>query len=180
MSKTFSTKKLVFSATAIALALVCSMLKFVNLPMGGSVTLFSMLFVTLIGYWYGVCTGLVTAVAYGILQFIINPYFYTPVQVILDYVLAFGALGLSGIFANKKWGLTIGYVVGVFARYIFSVISGFVFFGAYAPEGTPAIIYAITYNATYIVPEAVITIILINLPPVKHALSAVKKSALSN
>ena len=48
-----TTKQLVYSAVAIALAVVCSMIKFANLPMGGSVTLFSMLFIALIGYWYG-------------------------------------------------------------------------------------------------------------------------------
>ena len=61
-----TTKQLVYSAVAIALAVVCSMIKFANLPMGGSVTLFSMLFIALIGYWYGPYVGLMTAVAYGL------------------------------------------------------------------------------------------------------------------
>lgn len=179
MNKIYNTKKLVFSATAIALSLVCSLIKFANLPMGGSITLFSMLFVTLIGYWYGTYTGLITSVAYGILQFVIEPVFYTPLQIALDYVFAFGSLGLSGLFCNKKHGLTLGYTFGVLFRYLFSVISGFVFFGEYAPEGTPAIIYSLTYNATYIVPEAIITIILISLPPVKSALNQIKNYALA-
>ena len=115
-----TTKQLVYSAVAIALAVVCSMIKFANLPMGGSVTLFSMLFIALIGYF-----------------------------------------------------------VSVFCRYVFAVISGVVFFGAYAPEGTPAIVYSLTYNATYIVPEAIATLIVISLPPVAKALAQVKKNALS-
>ena len=140
-----TTKQLVYSAVAIALAVVCSMIKFANLPMGGSVTLFSMLFITLIGYWYGPYVGLMTAVSYGLVQFVMEPIFYTIPQMILDYPLAFGALGLAGFFANKKHGLTDWlYLVGVFGRYIFAVISGVVFFGSYAPEGTPAIVYSVS------------------------------------
>lgn len=175
--KLLTTKQLVYSAVAIALAMVCSMIKFANLPMGGSVTLFSMLFITLIGYWYGPSVGLMTAVAYGLLQFVIEPIFYTLPQMLVDYPLAFGALGLSGFFYKKKYGLQIGYVAGVIGRYIFAVISGFIFFGQYAPEGTPAIVYSITYNATYIVPEAIATLIIISIPAVSKALGIVKSRA---
>lgn len=172
-----TTKQLVYSAVAIALAVVCSMIKFANLPMGGSITLFSMLFIALIGYWYGPYVGLMTAVAYGLVQFVMEPIFYTLPQMLLDYPLAFGALGIAGFFTNKKHGLQIGYVAGVFGRYVFSVISGVVFFGAYAPEGTPAILYSLGYNATYIVPEAIATLVIISLPPVAKALAQVKKSS---
>lgn len=174
-----TTKQLVFSAVALALAIVCSMIKFADLPMGGSVTLFSMLFIVLIGYWYGPSVGLTTGVAYGLLQFVMEPIFYTLPQMITDYPLAFGALGLAGFFSNKKWGLQIGYLVGVFGRYVFAVISGVIFFGAYAPEGTPAIVYSLGYNATYIVPEALVTLIIISIPAVSKALAHVKKSALA-
>jgi thiamine transporter len=153
------------------------MIKFANLPMGGSVTLFSMLFVTLIGYWYGPYVGLMTGFAYGLLQFVIEPIFYTLPQMILDYPLAFGALGLAGFFYKQKHGLQIGYIVGVLGRYFFAIISGVVFFGSYAPEGTPAIIYSLTYNATYLVPEAIATLIVISLPPVDKALRYVKRQA---
>lgn len=66
----------------------------------------------------------------------------------------------------------------MFGRYVFAVISGVVFFGAYAPEGTRCV-YSLTYNATYIVPEAIATLIVISLPPVAKALAQVKKNALS-
>ena len=174
-----TTKQLTYSAVALALAMVCSMIKFANLPMGGSVTLCSMLFIVLIGYWFGPYVGLTTAFAYGLLQFVVEPIFYTLPQMLIDYPLAFGALGLAGFFAGKKHGLQIGYLVGVLGRYVFAVISGFVFFGAYAPEGTPAIVYSLGYNATYIVPEAVITLIIISIPAVANALAQVKKRALS-
>lgn len=176
---TLTTKQLVFSAVAIALAIVCSMIKFANLPMGGSVTLMSMLFVVLIAYWYGPTVGLMTAIAYGLLQFVMEPIFYTIPQMLIDYPLAFGALGLAGFFSKKKYGLQIGYLVGVFGRYLFSVLSGVVFFGAYAPEGTPALLYSLTYNATYIVPEAIITLVVISIPVVAKALGHVRKLALA-
>lgn len=173
-----TTKQLVYSAAAMALAMVCSMIKFANLPFGGSVTLFSMLFIVLIGYWYGPYVGLMTAAAYGLLQFVMEPIFYTLPQMLLDYPLAFGALGLAGFFSKKKYGLQIGYIAGVLGRYVFSVISGVVFFGSYAPEGTPALVYSLGYNASYLVPEALFTLIILMLPPVSKALAHVKKQAL--
>ena len=142
---------------AFALAVVCSMIKLFEMPMGGSVTLLSMLFIVLIAYWYGPYVGIMTAVAYGLVQFVTEPIFYTIPQMLLDYPLAFGALGLAGFFNKKKWGLQIGYVVGVFGRFIFSTISGIVFFASYAPEGMNPILYSLGYQASYLVPEAVIT-----------------------
>ena len=158
----------------MALAIVTSEIKFARLPMGGSITLFSMLFIVLIGYWYGAKAGLLTGFAYGLLQFVLDPVFYSPVQLLVDYPLAFGALGLSGFFGKKKHGLLIGYIAGVLGRYFFAVLSGIVFFGHYAPEGTPVLVYSLSYNATYIVPEAVVTIILLAIPAVAGAMKRVK------
>lgn len=176
---TLSTKQLVYCGVAIALAMVCSMIKFANLPMGGSCTLCSMLFIALIGYWYGPITGLTTGFAYGLIQFVMEPIFYTLPQMLIDYPLAFGALGLAGFFSGKKHGLLLGYLTGVIGRYIFAVISGVIFFGAYAPEGTPALIYSLGYNATYLLPEAVITVLILSVPAVSKALGQIKKNALS-
>lgn len=94
-----------------------------------------------------------------------------------NYPLAFGALGLAGFFNKKKWGLQIGYVIGVFGRFIFSTISGIVFFASYAPEGMNPILYSLGYQASYLVPEAVITLIIISIPPVAKALAHVKQNA---
>lgn len=178
--KKISVKQLVFSSMAVALALVTSMIKLFKLPMGGSVTLLSMLFMVLIGYWYGLGAGLTAAIAYGILQLIIDPYILSFPQMMVDYLLAFGALGLSGLFCNKKNGLVKGYIVGVLGRYFFAFLSGWIFFGMYAPEEFPnAVVYSLAYNGSYIGAEALITLIVISLPPVAKALNAVKKQALS-
>ena len=80
-----ATKKLVFSAMGIALAMVTSYIKVWEMPMGGSITLMSMLFICLIGYWFGPKYGLLAGAAYGLLQFIVDPYMLTIPQVILDY-----------------------------------------------------------------------------------------------
>ena len=175
--KAMATTQLVFSAAAMALAIVTAEIKFTRLPMGGSITFFSMLFIVLIGYWYGLRAGLMTGFAYGLLQFLMDPVFYSPIQLLIDYPLAFGALGLSGLFSEKKNGLLKGYILGVMGRYIFAFISGVVFFGHYAPEGTPAAVYSLTYNATYIVPEAIATVVIISIPAVSKAMNYVKSKA---
>ncbi len=177
--KKMSAKQLAFCAVALALAMVTSMIKIFRFPFGGSVTLFSMLFICLIGYFYGPGTGILTAVAYGVLQFILGPYIYTPIQVIVDYPLAFGALGLAGLFWKSKNGLLKGYIIGVVGRWVFSVISGWVFFGEYAWDGWAALPYSLCYNGAYIFAEAIITIILISIPPVKKAINYVKNLALA-
>lgn len=172
-----TTKKLVYSALGVALALVTSYIKLWDMPMGGSVTLLSMLFICLIGYWFGAKYGLITGIAYGLLQFVIDPYMVSIPQVILDYPLAFGALGLSGLFCNQKWGLQIGYVVGVVGRFIFSTLSGVIFFADYAPEGMNPWVYSTVYQGSYLGAELVMTLIIISIPPVAKALSLVKQQA---
>ena len=185
MSKTkiFHAKALAFSGAAIALATVIStFIKLPSLPFGGSVTLFSMLIICLIGYWYGPVVGITAAFAYSILQFIIEPYVVHPLQVILDFPLAFSALGISGFFHNAKNGLIKGYIAGVLCRFIFHCISGVIFYTEYVGNfgGDVAAIWTgIVYNMTYIVPEAVATLILLSIPAVRKALADMKKLAAS-
>ena len=180
-NKKFSTKQLAFSAMAIALATVASMIKLIHLPMGGSVTLLSMFFVTLIGYWYGLGAGLTTGVAYGILQLVIDPYIISVPQMLVDYVFAFGALGLAGLFwkNKKKYGIILCYIAGILGRYIFAVISGWIFFGMYASDYgfSSPVVYSLAYNGAYIFLEAGITIVILLIPPVNKALSYVKEIA---
>ena len=176
--KKFNVRQLVFSAMAMALAVVTSMIKFLDLPMGGSITLCSMLFICLIGYWYGVKAGITAAVAYGLLQLILGPYIISIPQMITDYVLAFGALGLSGIFSNKKHGLILGYLVGVFGRFVFVYISGLIFFGSYAADyNMAAPVYSAVYNGAYVGTEAILTLIILVIPPVSKGMDYIKKLA---
>ena len=182
--KIFSPKQLVFCAMALALGFAASYLKILPMPWGGSVTLCSMLFVTLIGYWYGPKIGLCAGFAYGLLQFVQDggTYILSPLQACLDYIVAFAALGCSGFFAKRKNGLVTGYIVAIIARGLFHTIGGYLYWMDYMPENFPAslaMIYPIAYNYSYILAEGVITLIILSLPPVKKAMAAVKKLAVS-
>lgn len=173
-----SAKQLALCAAAIALAMVTSYLKLFHLPMGGSITLFSMLFICLIGYWFGLRTGLMAACAYGILQLVVDPYIISIPQMLTDYLFAFGALGLSGVFCNKKHGLIKGYLLGVLGRYFFAFLSGMIFFGSYAADyGMSAPIYSLAYNGIYLGAEAVLTLIVLMVPAVQKGLSSIKVMA---
>lgn len=174
-NKQINTRHLVCCAALIALAMVTSNLKLFRMPMGGSVTCMSMLFISLAGYWYGLGTGLTTAVSYGLLQLFINPYVISLPQLFIDYLFAFGALGLSGLFSNKKHGLYTGYLVGILGRFLFTFLSGVLFFGSSAADfGMSAILYSMCYNGAYIFSEAALTLAVLALPPIKNTLIKLK------
>lgn len=166
---------LVLCAVLIALSFVLGMVKIIPMPYGGSITLFSMLAATLTGYFCGPKWGITSGVALGLLNLIIDPVILFPTQVILDYILAFGCLGLSGFFANRKYGLYVGYTVSIIGRFICSFLSGFIFFGEYAPEGMNPAVYSFLYNIFYIGGEGVLTLIVLALPPVKNVIQRLKK-----
>lgn len=170
----FKIKNLAFCSLLIALATVTSFIKIFSFPFGGSVTLLSMLFIVLAGYFYGPKLGLLTAVVYGLLQLIIDPQVYYPMQVVMDYILAFGALGLGSFFYQKKYGLILGYLTAVTGRYLFASLSGYIFFSEYAWEGWSPILYTLAYNGAYIYAETAITLALLLLPAVKKAINKVK------
>ena len=178
--KVFDVRKLVFSAVCIALSTVSANLLSFHLPFGGSITFFSMFFICFAGYMYGPAVGISAAVAHGLLQFISNPYIVHPIQVILDYFLAFGALGISGFFHNRKRGLYTGYIAGVLGRLFFACISGAIFFTEYTGsvmDNFAAVMSGVIYNLTYIGPEMVVTLGLLLIPHVRNAVNYVKKIA---
>ncbi|HWT26825.1 MAG TPA: energy-coupled thiamine transporter ThiT [Mobilitalea sp.] len=174
--KKVQAKQLAFSAVAMTLAVVTSMYTLVQFPFGGSITLFRMFFICLIGYLYGPKVGFLTGVAYGFLDLILEPYVVHPVQLFLDYPIAFGCLGLSGLFSKSKYGIIKGYIFGVFGRFLCHALSGLIFFSSYAGTQNP-IIYTIVYNGSYILPETVATILIISIPAVRNALFEVKRMA---
>ncbi|MBR3338998.1 MAG: energy-coupled thiamine transporter ThiT [Lachnospiraceae bacterium] len=175
--KKIGAKQLAYCSMALALAVVCSQIKLFRLPTGGSITLFSMLFVVLIGYWYGPVVGLLAGVTYGLLRLILGPYIVSLPQMLVDYPLAFGALGISGFFSDKKNGLLIGYIAAVLGRFFFAVLSGVIFFGMYAPEGMNPLVYSISYNGFYLCAEGLLTLILLAVPAVRKAMMTVKLQA---
>ena len=170
----FSTRQLVVSAMCVALAFVLSNVKIIKLPQGGSVTLLSMFFICFVGYLYGLRSGLMAGLAYGLLQMMVDTYIVSFPQLMFDYIFAFMALGLSGLTSTKKFGLYTGYIIGILGRMIFAVISGVIFFGMYAPEGQNVWIYSLGYNGLYIITEAAITIVVLLIPAVRDGLNSIR------
>ena len=168
-------KALTVSAMLIALALVLSAIKIFTMPQGGTVTLFGLLPIVVCAYLLGTRRGVMAGVCVGLITLIFDPYVIHPVQLLLDYPVAFGSMGLAGVFRDKSNGLTKGYLLGLACRYLCAVLSGVVFFGEYAPEGFSALTWSLWYNITYIAAEGVITVIILNIPAVKNMFSELKR-----
>lgn len=169
-----NTIKLTTTALMVALAVILDQIKLFQMPQGGSVTLFGTLPIIALGYLLGTRWGLLGGAVTGLLNLIFGGYVIHPAQMILDYVIAFAVMGLSGTVRDRKNGLTKGYLLGVFCRYICAVLSGVIFFGEYAPENFNAFTWSLWYNITYLAIEGVMTVIVINLPPVKNMFERLK------
>lgn len=176
--KAFNVKALTYSAIAIAISFVLSQFKLLTMPQGGTLTPFSMLFIISIGYFFGLRTGILAGVVYGLLQLAFGGWVMHPIQLLLDYPLAFGALGLSGLFTKQKYGLAYGVLVGCAGRFFFHFLSGVIFFGSYAPDGWNTFVYSAWYNFSYVGVEGILTGIIVAIAPVADAFKRVKQMAL--
>jgi len=154
------TRVLAEVSVIVALSLVLNFIKVFQMPQGGSITLGSMVPVLLIALRRGPKVGVFTGAVFGLAQMMLDGWFYNPVGMILDYPLAFGALGLAGIFKKKP---LVGVTVSLVTRFLSHFVSGVVFFWMYAPPGTSPIVYSAIYNGSYMLPELVISGILIYL-----------------
>ena len=151
---------IVFIALANALYLISKLyLPFLHLPQGGSITLASMVPLFWFALRRGPRWGIEAGVVYGMVHILyISGELSLPTEILLDYPLAFGALGLTGLFKTRP---VIGVAVGMLGRFICHFISGIIFFGQYAWEGWNVYAYSAAYNATYLVPEFVVSAIII-------------------
>nr|MDQ3376922.1 energy-coupled thiamine transporter ThiT [Actinomycetota bacterium] len=152
------TRVLTEAALAIALAFVLGLIKIFQMPFGGSISL-EMIPLILLALRQGPVVGVVAGSAYGLLNLAVQPVVVHPVQVLFDYPLAFGALGLAGFFRPTVRGAVIGATVAVLARLVCHFVSGVVFFASYAPEGWNPYVYSGAYNAAYLVPSLVIALV---------------------
>jgi thiamine transporter len=166
--KKFDTRKITTASLCIALSFVLSYIKIFKLPQGGSITLGSLIPLFIFAYTYGVKDGVIVGAIYGILQFIQEPYIVHWAQVIIDYPLAFGALGLAGL---SRKNIPVGMVLGGVGRLFFHVISGVIFFASYAPEGQNVLIYSLVYNLTYLLPDLILCIVIGFIPQFKNAIN---------
>lgn len=158
-------------ALAWALDFVCSLLPFNRIlwPAGGSLTL-GMLPLVYYSFRRGSGWGLGAGLVFSALQMIMG--WYTPpantwwavmLCVLLDYVLAFGVLGSADFFAkvtgkrHRLLGIGVGTVIVCLCRCVLSILSGVLLWGSYAPEGMNVWVYCVTYNGSYMLPNAIIT-----------------------
>ena len=149
----------VFIALANVLYLISKFyLPFLRLPYGGSITVASMVPLLWFALRRGLRWGVEAGIIYGLVHMVISGGVYYPTQIILDYPLAFGALGLAGALQKHT---VVGVGVGILGRFACHFISGVVFFGQYAWQGWNVIAYSAAYNATYLVPEFIISAIII-------------------
>ncbi|QSX06294.1 energy-coupled thiamine transporter ThiT [Sedimentibacter sp. zth1] len=162
--KKFDVKIMTKTAILITIAYVLNQITLFRMPQGGSITPFSMLVIVLIGYLFGARQGILAGITFGLLDLLINPYVVHPVQLFLEYPLAFGALGIGALLRNQNHGLIKSYILGIFGRYVMAFLSGAIFFGEYAPEGFNAVTWSLYYNIGYIGVEGIITIIILLIP----------------
>jgi len=158
-------RSLVESSLLIALGFVLSYISLLRLPQGGSVTPFSMLPILMIGLRHGLKWGLGGGVVYSGLQMLQQ--FYPPPTatvsgyisvVLLDYIIAFTVLGLSGFFRGKQYGLLYAAPLCLVLRFLSHFASGIIVWNIYAGE-LPVWLYSLTYNGSYMGIELVLTMI---------------------
>lgn len=164
----------------VALCAVLGLLTVWQMPQGGSVSLV-MLPLFVLALLRGPATGIAAGALYGVVDFMIKPYFFHPAQVVLDYPLAFAACGLAGLFAarwmalseKKRWGMALwtavvpGIALGALGRYAAHVLSGLMFFSSYAVEaGQAPLVYSLAYNSFVLVSAVACAVIAFPLLPV--------------
>ncbi len=150
-------RALTYGALCMAMSFVLSYIKLWSMPLGGSVTLASMLPLLWYSNKFGVKNGLIAGAAYGLLQLIQKPEIYHWVQVLLDYPLAFMMLGLAGSVKN----LQLGSIIGVAGRWVCHILSGAIFFAEWVPEGwSNAWVYSAAYNGAYLLVDLIICLVL--------------------
>ena len=183
-------KALCECAILLALAVILSYIKLVQLPFDGSITLLSMLPLCVISIKYGIGWGIGSAFCYSWFQILQGGVFawgLTPVMLVgsllLDYILAFTVLGLAGIFRKKGiLGMVLGVAMVCVLRFLVHFVAGvvlwanfaeFVAFGA--SWVNQPVLYSLCYNGVYMLPETIFTTlgayILFRLPQFRRILS---------
>ena len=153
--KLWNAKSIAFAALALALSFVLSCFRLYRMPQGGSVTPGSMLPIMLFSASFGMGPGLIVGLAYGVLQYLQGGYFLNVWQFLLDYALAYAALGLTGIAKKlpRQWGLYAAMALAAIARALSATLAGYMFWDtAFWPS--------LVYNGTYLIPDTLICMVL--------------------
>ena len=161
----------------IAIAFVLSCIRLFRMPQGGSITPASMLPLVLFMVACGPLQGFVVGCAYGLLQLITDPYVIHPVQLLLDYPLASGAMILCCLATllsiKKQWQLPIAVLLAGIGNYIMAVLSGSIFFAEYAGEQN-AWIYSLTYNISYLGPNVLVCMLVACIPGMSRLVDVIR------
>lgn len=159
-------QKMVTTAVMSALAVILTFVEIQVGPAGGSVNIV-MLPIVIIAYYYGLAWGIGSGLVVGFVKCLIGGGIgWGLLSILLDYVLAYAAVGLAGLFSNKKWGMGIGAIVGSVARFVITFLSGVIVWKTVGNiEGTSinisnVYLYSLVYNALYMLPSAIIVTVL--------------------
>lgn len=170
----WDTRSVTFAAACVGMSFALSYIRIVKMPFGGSITFASMLPLMLFAYMFGLKKGVIAGLVYGCLQAIQDPYVVHPAQFVLDYLVAFSALGLTGIMrslnvfkGNNKAQFALGATIAGLLRYIAHFFAGAFAFGWCGGAWYSDIwegfnnpyVYSLVYNALYIVPEIIIVVV---------------------
>jgi thiamine transporter len=181
-SSSVDTRVLAEMAVATALAAVLGLfkLKLPHLLYGGSISLHA-LPILVVAIRHGVRRGIMVGAAYSAVNFALGPFFLHPLQLLLDYPLAFGALGIAGTRISSvgtntsvraSMAVAIRVVLASFLRFGMHFASGILYFAHLAPEGTPVWQFSLLYNASYLLPETIICVIALQVPLIRPLLSS--------
>lgn len=161
------TRAICEAAIFIALSLALGLLRFKIWAQGGSVD-FSMVPLIIFALRWGPRWGVGAAVISGLLRFILlDGAAYGWQSLFLDYMLAYGACGLAGLFHGRKWGGEMGAALACILRFLFHLVSGVVLFGSYMPDVyfgmdmVNAWEYSALYNGSFMLPNIIIVIVVI-------------------
>lgn len=174
-----TSRKLVEGAVMIAAAYILSFLQLYKLPLGGSVTL-EMIPLVIMGLRNGAKWGCLTGFVHGLLQMIMgfSNVMYCPTLlsqigcILMDYLLAYTALGLGGAFAKpfgerRLAGVLVGTAICGALQFLCSFISGWLVWGSYYESigisGTALMVYSLTYNGTFMLPNTVLAVLVVAL-----------------
>ena len=164
----FTTSMLVYIALMLAMTLILNQIRLYHFPQGGTITPGSMVPLLLVAYRYGVPVGVLAGFICGFIVLLSDPFIVHPVQVVFDYPLPYMAIGLAGIWPHKRRLATTLAFLGRFAAHF---VSGVVFFGTYAPAGTSPVVYSLTANAAYMVPECLLCALILKYLPLERLLN---------
>lgn len=156
------TRMIAEAGVAIAIAQVLSFITLFHMPQGGSIKAASLVPLMIFAYRWGGTRGIWAGVVYGVLHFLLG--FKSSIHylsIILDYLVAYGAIGVCGYFKDNMTGLVSGSIVAIALRWFASVTSGAVVFASYAPQGQNPWIYSMIYNASYMIPDGILNIIVL-------------------